>query len=327
MGNVEVPRTLILTAEDIGGLLCMSEVIGAVEDAFRAYGKAGVEMPPKSYLRVEKGDFRAMPASMGRVATIKWVNVHPGNRDRNLPTVMGVLIYSDAETGYPLAVMDATGITAYRTGATAAIASKYLARQDSRTLGLVGIGRQAHTQLLAHAAVFNLDLVKAHDVRPEAVERLAEAFPDQRVAACSAEEALSSDIVCTLTTAKEPFVRREWVRNGTHINAVGADAKGKQELDPRILVDARVVVDDMRQAAAAGEINVPLSEGLYRLEQVHATLAQVVSGEKAGREGNDEITVFDSTGIAIEDLATATLLYRKARERAIGTAVDLVHVR
>ncbi|MDY6916508.1 MAG: ornithine cyclodeaminase family protein [Chloroflexota bacterium] len=327
MGNVEVPKTLILTAEDVSGLLCMSDVIRVVESAFRAYGKPGVEMPPKSYLKVEKGDFRAMPASMGRVASIKWVNVHPGNRDRNLPTVMGVLVYSDAETGYPLALMDATAITAYRTGATAAIASKYLARRGSRTLGLLGTGRQAHTQLLAHAELFDFEIVRAYDVRAGAAESFVETYPDRCLVVCTLEEVLSSDIVCTLTTAKEPLVRREWVKSGAHINAVGADAEGKQELDPRLLVDALVVVDDLRQAAAAGEINVPLSNGLFKLEQVHATLSEVVNGDKAGRQTDGQITVFDSTGIAIEDLATASLVYDRAREEAVGTAIELVKIR
>ncbi len=136
-----MPETLILTGKEIKDLLSMIEVLDAVEDAFKAYGEGKADMPPKSYLRVEKGDFRAMPAHLLGMAGIKWVNVHPENQKLALPTVMGILICSDPETGYPWAVMDATEITAYRTGATAAIASKYLARPDSKVVGVVGAGQ------------------------------------------------------------------------------------------------------------------------------------------------------------------------------------------
>jgi alanine dehydrogenase len=324
MGTGNILSTLIISAKDVRELLHMGEVVDAVEDAFRAYGEGELEMPPKAYLKVREGDFRAMPSCMAGAAAIKWVNCHPNNRSKGLPTVMGVLIYSDSETGYPLAVMDATEITAYRTGATAAIASKYLARRDSRTLGLVGAGRQAYSQLLAHAEIFNLELIKVYDIRPEASRRFVESFPHLRIIASSCEETASSDIVCTLTPAREPLIKREWIRDGTHINAIGADAEGKEELDPSILKDATVVVDDLRQATAAGEINVPLRKGMFRLEQVYATLAQVVTGEKQGRKADNEVTVFDSTGIAIEDLAIAKLVYEKAQQEGRGLAIELV---
>ena len=324
MGTDNMLKTLILSAKDVKGLLRMGEVMSAVEDAFRAYGEGKLWMPPKAYLKAGEGDFRAMPACMAGAASIKWVNFHPNNRRRGLPTVMGILIYSDSETGYPLAVMDATEITAYRTGATAAIASKYLARKASRTLGLVGAGRQAYSQLLAHAEIFKLELIRIYDIRPEASQRFAEFFPHRRIEVCPLEETASSDIVCTMTPAREPLIKREWIRNGTHINAIGADAEGKEELDPTILRDAVVVVDDLRQATAGGEINVPLRNGMFKPEQVYATLAQVVIGEKQGRKADDEVTVFDSTGIAIEDLATAKLVYEKAQQEGRGLAIELV---
>ena len=317
-------KTLILSAKDLEGLLRMGEVMSAVEEAFRAYGEGKLWMPPKAYLGVEEGDFRAMPACMAGAASIKWVNFHPHNRSKGLPTVMGVLIYSDSETGYPLAVMDATEITAYRTGATAAIASKYLARRDSRTLGLVGAGRQAYSQLRAHAEIFKLELIRIYDIRPEASQQFAEFFPHRRIEACPLEETASSDIVCTMTPAREPIIKREWIRNGTHINAIGADAEGKEELDTAVLNSATVVVDNLRQATAGGEINVPIKKGMFNLEQVYATLTQVVTSEKRGRKADDEITVFDSTGIAIEDLATAKLVYEKAQQEGRGLAIELV---
>jgi len=324
MAADDVRSTLILSASEVKQLLSMGEVIKAVEGAFRACGEGMLEMTPKSYVKAGDGDFRAMPACMADAASLKWVNSHPVNRTRGLPTVMAVLIYSDPRTGFPLAVMDATEITAFRTGATAAVASRYLARKDSRTLGLVGAGKQAHSQLLAHMEVFDLELVRVYDVRAEATERFVASFPQVDVQGCSLEDTMSSDIVCTLTPAREPIIRRDWVLSGTHINAVGADAKGKQELDPAILNDAIVVVDDLHQAASGGEINVALAEGLFTVEQVHGTLAQIVTGQKEGRVSEDAITVLDSTGIALEDLAAARLVYQKACTAGRGLAVELV---
>ncbi len=238
--------------------------------------------------------------------------------------MMATLIYSDPDTGYPLAVMDATEITAYRTGATAAIAAKYLARRDSHILGLIGAGRQAHTQLQAHAEVFDLTSVRVYDRSPEAVRRFISSFPEHRVEECSLEQVAASDIVCTLTPAREPVLRRELVRPGTHINAIGADAEGKQELDPSILKEALVVVDDLVQAIWAGEINVPLSQGQITMEDVYGTRGEIIVGHKPGRRDAEAITVFDSTGLAIEDVATARLVYEKAKQHGKYLSLELI---
>ena len=148
---------LLLDSKAVNNLMKMADVMDAVEGAFKMWGEGRASMPAKAYLQVEEGDFRAMPAALPGCAGLKWVNAHPRNPRRNLPSVMAVIIYNDPETGYPLAIMDATRITAYRTGAASAIASKYLARQNSRTLGLIGTGYQAQTQILAHARLFKLD--------------------------------------------------------------------------------------------------------------------------------------------------------------------------
>ncbi len=316
--------TLLLDKDAVQSLLKMPDVLAAVEGAFLAWAEGKASMPPKAYLSVEHGDFRAMPAALSGCAGIKWVNAHPGNPPRNLPTVMAVIIYNDPETGYPLAVMDGTRITAYRTGATAAIASKYMARRDSHTLGIIGAGRQAHTQILAHAGLFDIKAINAFDVSPAALDRLSRSLPEYPVRKCSIEEAAASDIVCTLTPSRAPIVRREWIVAGTHINAVGADAEGKEELEPKILKDAIVVVDDIRQASAGGEINVPVAKGIYSVSEIYATLADVVAGKKAGRLDNKAITVFDSTGVAIEDIAVAKLIYERAQQAGRYPSIDLV---
>ena len=316
--------TLLLDRKSVKTLMTMADVIRVVEEAFRMCGEGKGKMPAKVYLSVERGDFRAMPAALPGCAGMKWVNVHPGNPSLGLPSVMAVLIYSDPETGYPLAIMDATEITAYRTGAAAAIASKYLARRSPHTMGVIGAGYQAYTQILAHAELFNPISINAFDISKAAVGRLGHSLPQLSVKSCSVQEAAASDIVCTLTPSRSPVVKREWIMPGTHINAVGADAPGKQELEPSILKEAIVVVDDLTQASHSGEINVPIEKGLYSTSEVYGTLVEVIVGKKKGRTDSRAITVFDSTGIAVEDIAVAKLLFEKAQQAGGYPSIDLV---
>ena len=318
--------TLLLDRNNIKALISMGDVISVVEEAFRMCGEGKGRMPAKTYLSLERGDFRAMPAALPGSAGVKWVNVHPQNRFHGLPSIMGILIYSDPETGYPLAIMDATEITAYRTGAAAAIASKYLARSDSHSVGIMGAGFQAHTQILAHAELFNSISTNAFDVSEAAVDKLISSLSQFSIRSCSVQEAVASDIVCTLTPSLSPIIKREWVKPGTHINAVGADAPGKQELDPWILQEAIVVVDDLEQASGSGEINVPVQRGTYSINEVYGTLAELVAGKKRGRANNKDITVFDSTGIAVEDIAVAELLFKKAQQTGGYPSIDLVGI-
>jgi len=316
--------TLILNKSEVLSLMTMPDVIKMVEQAFRDWSGGRGEMPPKAYITVEKGDFRAMPAALPGAAGMKWVNVHPGNREKGLPSVMALIIYSDPLSGYPLAIMDATDITAYRTGATAAIAAKYLAKTDSTSLGIIGAGKQAETQILAHAALFQFREIRVYDIRPDAIGNLQRCLPHITLIPGTMESVMACDIVCTLTPAHSPVVKKEWVHPGVHINAVGADAEGKQELDPDILHTAMVVVDDFRQAIHAGEINVPIAKGIYHKNQVYGSLGEIILGQKPGRTTNSQVTIFDSTGVAIEDIATAKLIYDKAIEQKIGKLVDIL---
>lgn len=315
--------TLILDKKSVSALLNMRTTIKAVEQAFRDWTNGKGTMPSKAYLVLEKGDFRAMPAALPGAAGVKWVNVHPKNPSRGLPTVMAVLIYNDPETGYPLAIMDATDITAFRTGATAAIASKHLARPNSDTIGVIGAGRQAYTQIIAHAEVFDLKLVKIYDLVPAAAERLAKSLPQFETRIGRIEDVAASDIVCTVTPARAPVLKKEHIRPGTHINAIGADAEGKEELEPSVLKGAVVVVDDLRQASKSGEINVPIAKGLYTPSEVYSTLGEIIAGYKPGRTDPNSVTIFDSTGVAIEDIAIAKLIYEQAKDGG-HSAVDFV---
>lgn len=316
-------KTLILSAADVEQVLAMEQAIPAVERAFAAQGRGETLMPPKLYLPLEKfgGDFRAMPAAMDGWAGLKWVNMHPDNpRRHQLPAVMAVYILSDPETAFPLAVMDGTRLTAFRTGAAAAVASRHLAVKNPGTIGFVGCGVQARAMLRAHRVLYPGLRVVAYDADPEAGARFAK---EAGGFVASIDQAGSCDIICTSTPSRAPVIYRSYVGISTHINAMGADAHGKQELDPAILNDGVVVVDDFGQACDSGEVNVPLASGAYRREQIHGTLGEIVAGRKPGRQAT-EITVFDSTGLAIQDLALAAVVFEGARKAGVGMELALV---
>lgn len=319
-------KILWLGQYEIKSLLDITHVTKAVEEAFRQHGLKNVQMPPKSYLYFDKynGDLRSMPGYLEDIemAGVKVVNVHPDNREKGLPTVMATIILNDPETGRPLAVMDGTQITDYRTGAAGAVAAKYLARKDSKTMGLVGTGNQARTQLLATSKEFELEKVLVFGHHPQGAIRFKEDMEEilpgiDIVQKDKIKEVCNSDILTTITPSRLPLVKKQWVQEGTHINAIGADAKGKEELDPGILKKAKLVVDDIAQASHSGEINVPLSDGKIKLEDIYCELGEIVAGKRPGREGN-EITIFDSTGLAIQDISTANLAYNIAKKEGIG---------
>jgi alanine dehydrogenase len=311
------PETFVIAAAEIEAGFRMPEAVECVEDAFRLYGEGKVQMPPKVYLTFEWGDLRTMPVyvpTLG-VAGVKNVNVHPGNR--GMPTVMATITLVDPRTGFPLAIMDGTYLTSLRTGAAGAVAARYLAREDARVAGFVGAGRQAATQLDGLMITRpGIRSVLACDLDTDSSRRFClqcrERYDIEAASAASIEEVVrSSDILTTTTPARTPIVRDEWVRPGTHINAIGADAPGKQELDPAILKRARIVIDSWEQASHSGEINVPLAQGLLTRDDIACDIGELVTGRKPGRTRPDDVTVFDSTGLAVQDIACACAVYRK----------------
>jgi alanine dehydrogenase len=326
-------RTRILSAADVRSILSMKKAVAAVERAFADHARGLAQMPAKVYLSLDEhaGDFRAMPSYVAGhdgaapAAGVKWVNSHPDNPKRHgLPSVMGVYILSDPATALPLAILDATVLTAARTGAAAAVASKHLARSGARTIGFVGSGVQARFMLDAHREVFGDALeVLASDIDPKAAEAFAAGWGCRVV---SVAEASGCDIVCASTPGRARAIERAWVRPGAHINAMGADAPGKQELDPAILEQALIVIDEHHQATHSGEVNVPLSTGALREDQIFATLGEVIIGAKKPARSAEGVTVFDSTGLAVQDVALARVLYDDARERGTGVLIDLVAV-
>jgi alanine dehydrogenase len=330
-----MPSVLVLTQRDVARLGDARLAIRVVREALRAQGRGLTTMPPKLYLPLPRqSDFRAMPAYLARppACGVKWVNVHPHNRRRGLPTVMAVIVINDPATGVPLAVMDGLLVTKLRTAASAAVAAEALARPESRTVALIGCGAQADAQLDALAALFRLRQVRAWGYFAGEAERfcrrMRRRWPGVRLVPCGRIEAAvrAADLVVTLTLARRPLVRRAWLRPGTHINAVGADAPGKQELDPQILRDAVVVVDDRRQALHAGELNVPVRRRQVGPSVIRATLADIVAGRRRGRRREEELTVFDSTGLALHDVALGMAILRRARRRGIGRRIELFDV-
>jgi alanine dehydrogenase len=324
---------LLLTEDDVQALLRPAEAVDAVERAFYDFANGTAVMPPKLYLEFDQhaGDLRVMPASLGSgYAGVKIVNSHERNPARGLPAVVGTYLLYSQETGMPLSIMGATFLTAMRTGAASAVACKYLARRDSRSLGLVGAGVQAGFQTRAISQVLSLETVRAwapdndRPRRDALLGKLQQEFPElEFMPAQSLEEAAAADVVCTTTPSRAPLVRAGAVLPGTHINAVGADGPGKQELDPVILKDARIVVDEWHQALAGGEVNVPVGEGIIGEGDIAGTLSDLVSGAIEGRMSSDEITIFDSTGLAIQDIAVATLVYERALSEGRGTKIHV----
>lgn len=325
-------EVLWLSEEDVEAVLIMDEAASAVENAFLDHGLGRTQMPPKSYLYYPKygGDLRAMPAYLEGLdlAGVKIVNVHTRNAERGLPTVMALLVLNSPQTGAPIAVMGATYLTSMRTGAAGAIAARRLARQDSGVVGLVGAGVQARTQLLGLSRNFRIERVNVADVsieRCRALERDCRAFLDcDYYLTTDVQEACDCDILATATPARSPVVKDAWIRPGTHINAIGADAKGKQELETILTKRAKVVVDDLAQAVHSGEVNVPISEGRLSPDEIYAQLGEIISGKLPGRTSEEEVTIFDSTGLAIQDIAVGSVVYRKAHASGLGTRLGFL---
>jgi len=275
-------------------------------------------MPPKMYVTFPSGDFRTMPAyipSLG-IGGVKIVNVHPENPAIGLPTVMALTIILDVGTGKPEAILNATGLTDLRTGAAGAVAAKYLAPGNSVSLGVVGSGRQARAQVEALSREVSIENIRVWSRKEKNARDFCEIFTRFDCEATSLEKVCESRCIVTTTPSRAPLIKSEWIHEGTHINAIGADAPGKQELDPYILKRAAVFVDDPVQAVHSGEINVPIRNGLYSPDEIEGTLGEVVLGKK-GRKDSTQITVFDSTGLAIQDLALAKVAMKT------GTAVNL----
>jgi ornithine cyclodeaminase/alanine dehydrogenase-like protein (mu-crystallin family) len=291
------------------------EAYDAVRDAFVAYARGEWSMPPKVYVaNYPAGDFRAMPALGGGHALLKWVTSFPGNPARGLPTVTGLVLLSDAEDGRLLAVLDAGAVTALRTAAAAVLAADTLAREDAASWAVVGCGPNG-----AETARMLVELgrpITVWDVDPARRETVAAQLGAE--VAASAEIALASDVVATVTPGHEPLYGAGSLRPGQHISLMGADGPGKAEVAREELARARLFCDDWQQASHGGELTGAVEAGLVRREDV-TELGAVLTGDARGRKHADDVTLFDSTGLAIQDLAIGKAAFVKADELHLRT--------
>jgi alanine dehydrogenase len=312
--------TLVLARREVQELLGFDECIEAVEAAFRLHAEGRSLAPGVLSVPAREGKFHVKAAGLdrGRLYFAAKVNGNfPGNPERRgLPAIQGVIVLCDADDGRPLAVMDSMEVTLRRTAAATAVAARWLARKDAETVAVVGCGVQGRAQLQALARVLPLRAAFAIDAdagRAEAFAReLAAELGLDVTAVRDPAEALSRSAVCvTCTPSRRPVLSRSDVRLGTFVAAVGADSPDKQELHPDLMAAARVVADVVEQCAVMGDLHHALAAGALRREDV-LELGDVVTGRRPGRQSTDEITVFDSTGTAIEDVAAAALVYEKA---------------
>jgi ornithine cyclodeaminase/alanine dehydrogenase-like protein (mu-crystallin family) len=303
---VSVP---FLTAAQVRAALAPGEAVEAVREAFVEHARGNWAMPSKVYVAVDGGDFRAMPAAGAGHTVLKWVTSFPRNPERGLPTVSGVVLLSDAATGELRALLDAGAVTALRTGAAAALAAETLGRPEAGPAAVVGTG--VNGRAVAATFLARGRQVLLWDARREAAEAAAQELGDGAHVAESKEEALGADIVATVTPGFDVVFEAGALQPGQHASLMGADGPGKAEIADEELLRARVVCDEWEQASHNGEIAHALAAGLRR-EDV-AELGRVLTGEQEGRRSNDEITVFDSTGLAVQDLAVALAVYERWR--------------
>jgi ornithine cyclodeaminase/alanine dehydrogenase-like protein (mu-crystallin family) len=327
-----MPELLVLSRRDVLDLLTLPDCIGAVERAFRLHAEGRTLGPGVLGVPAQDGGFHIKAAGLlgerSYFAAKTNANFPQNPRRFGLPTIQGTIVLADASTGVPLAIIESGSVTALRTGAATAVAAKFLARRDARAATVVGCGVQGELQIAAIAAVLPLQRVWLLDSDYDRAESMAaragkslglrvEATKDLRA---SLRE---SDVCVTCTPARRAFVMAADVPPGMFIAAVGADAQGKQEIEPSLLTAATLVVDVLDQCAEIGELQHALAAGLMTRAQVHAELGDVVAGRHPGRTRDDEITIFDSSGTALQDVAAAIAVYEKACVVGRGTEVKL----
>src|SRR5262245_7837152 len=327
-------KTLILSRTDMMGLLTPSEYNDCVEHAFRMHGLGRVYMEPKGHIVLDRypGEWEVMPSYIEEpeAAACKWVSIREENSKYGLPAVFSILIYTHPETGFPLAICDGSYHTLMRTGASAAVSAKWLARRDSKVLAILGSGSVGQGTLATCDVVFDWDAIRIWSRTRESLERMLAderpRYPHRTIEGTTDVRAAveGADVIVTGTHARAWIVDDAWVKPGAHVAALGADLKGEQELDPRILQRGRVFVDDIRQCRDDGEINVALTEGLIAESDVAGEIGKVIAGELEGRQSDDQVTVFDSTGIALQDSATVPLEVERARAAGVGIEKKMI---
>jgi alanine dehydrogenase len=304
-----VPEILVFSREAVLRAVSPAEAIEHVRDGFVEYASDEWVMPPKLYVDAPPGgDFRAMPAMGGGLAILKWVTSFPRNPEAGLPVVMGMICVSSATDGEPLALIDVRSVTELRTGAVAVVAAQELARPDAKTVGVVGCGLHGGSAARCLVAAEYGPGV-CFDPDPDAAGRLAGELGWQ---AGGLEDALACDVVTCVTPGAEPVVREADLRPGMHLNMLGADGPGKAEAEPAAVARCELFCDEWTQASHGGELTGAVEAGLVAREQV-TELGDVLTGRAPGRSTPEATTLFDSTGLAIQDLAICAAVLRAQR--------------
>jgi len=323
--------TLLLTRSEVAALFTIEECIAAVEEVFRLQGEGKTQTPGVLGIQARDGGFhiKAGLLDLSKPYFVAKANANfPENMKRfGLPLIQGIIVLCDAENGYPLALMDSTEITILRTGAATAVAAKYLARRDAKVATICGCGNQGKVSLRAIMKVRPLERVYAFDHVSAQAERFAgelstELGIEVMVAGDLSKAVRQSDICVTCTPSKQYFLTCESVAPGTFVAGVGADNEHKQELDPSLMRESKIVVDLLEQCVLIGDLHHAIKQGFVTLKDVHAELGEVVAGRKQGRTSDEEIIVFDSTGMALQDVIAAATVYERAVSAGHATTMN-----
>jgi alanine dehydrogenase len=323
----------VLNQDEVRELLPMSECIDVMEAALASLARGDVLLPLRQITWLPDGSsaLATMPAYAGHLGAVgvKVITVFPGNEGTELDAHQGAVLLFETERGRPLLLCDATEVTAIRTAAVSGVATRHLAREDAGAVAILGSGTQARSHLEAMLAVRDVRSVRIWSRNEEHARAFADWASEARgvriEAAPTGEDALrEADLVCTTTSAREPVLLGEWLRPGTHVNAVGFSGRSGRELDTDAVARARLYVDRRESAVnEKGDVVIPLEEGAIAEDHIVGELGEVLEGRVPGRSSPEEITLFESAGLAIEDLAAAHHLHRKAAEKGIGTRVEL----
>ena len=325
--------TLLLTRKEISTLLRFSDYFEAVEAAFRAHAESRSMTQGLLHLDSRGGEFHVKGGGLQLRKIYFAFKINGGfyqnTRLRGLPNIIGTIALCDGESGYPLAIMDSGEITRQRTAAAAAVAAKRLARSDAETITICGCGTQGQAQLSAMKWLLPIRKAYAFDVDAGQRERFAAKLSQEleipvEPVSEPGQAMRESDVAVTCTPSRQPYLKAADVRPGTFIAAMGADSPEKQELDSSLLASSTVVVDILAQCEKVGELHHALEAGVMRTEHVHAELGEIVAERKPGRTSRDEITIFDSTGTALQDVAAAAAVYERALAANVGTQFNFL---
>jgi len=324
---------LVLSEREIQSLIDVEELIRALERAHIQFSSGKAVMPVRMVVPVPeiKGRITSMPAYLSddKALGMKVVTYFPENPRQGLPIILATVFLFSTESGKLLAVMDGTYITAIRTACISAVATRALANPETPVLGVLGAGVQARAQIRTLCAVRKIEEIKVYDVLEKSVQSLKEQLePDLGIkieAVKTPEQAVrNADLLVTVTTAKEPIIRVDWLKPGIHINAIGSHRPDLREIDGATMRRAKVVVDS-REAVMAecGDVLLAIKEGAITEDHIHAEIGEVLAGKKTGRTSAGEITLYKAVGIAIQDVATAKLVYQTAVEKKVGVNVEI----